>query len=149
MEKGVKCTRFHGYLKKHWKIYSLFIVFIYISIPLGLLNPYLSKLLIDDAYLNQDLNLFWIIVLLMALVYIFNTLFSIIKDFMAQHIQREITFDLTKNLFNHLQTLSLKFFKDKTSGELVYKINDDVNAVSWFVFSITTQILTLISTSKG
>jgi len=54
-------TRFNKYLYRYWKPQAIVIALGLVGLPLGLLNPYLTKLVIDKAYGNRDLKLFFVL----------------------------------------------------------------------------------------
>ena len=54
-------ARFNKYLYKYWKLEALVIALGLAAEPLTLVNPYLTKLIIDKAYGNKDLRLFFIL----------------------------------------------------------------------------------------
>ena len=67
-------TRFNRYLHKYWRLQAMVILFGLITVPLSLLNPYLTKLIIDRAYGNKDLKLFLILALIGGTIFVFNVL---------------------------------------------------------------------------
>lgn len=114
-----------------------------IAIPLSLLNPYLTKLVIDKAYAQKDIKLFLILAIAGGVVFVFQGLINSLSDYLAQRINQAVRFDLTKDIFRHLQSLPLSFFQDKSTGEHIYKIISDVSSVSNFICMAIPQIIAL------
>lgn len=104
--------RFNKYLYKYWKLQAAVILFGLITLPLGLLNPYLTKLIIDKAYGNKDLKLFLILAVIGGSIFIFNGLINSLSGYLSQRINRSVHLDMTKDLFKHLQSLPLSFFSN-------------------------------------
>jgi len=134
-------ARFNKYIRKYWKLQVIIISLELLVVPLGLLNPYLSKLVIDKAYAKRDLKLFLILLVIGASIFIFNGIVNFFKDYLSQRINRGVHFDMTKDLFKHLQSLPLSFFNDKSTGEHIYKISSDVGSVSSFVCNTIPEII--------
>ena len=97
--KNTNWKRFNKYLYKYWKLQATVIAFGLITMPLGLLNPYLTKLVIDKAYANKDLKLFLILVIIGGSIFVFNGLIQSLLSYLSQRINRGVSFDLTKGIF--------------------------------------------------
>ena len=61
---------------------------------LGLVNPYLSKLVIDKGIINKDLKAFVILVLIGAGIFILNGAIDALKQFLDRYIKNKVNFDL-------------------------------------------------------
>jgi len=136
-------TRFNKYLYKYWKLQAAVILFGLITLPLSLLNPYLTKLIIDKAYGNKDLKLFLMLAVIGGSIFIFNGLINSLSSYFSQRINRSVCFDITKDLFKHLQSLTLSFFSNRSTGEHIYRVSNDVHSVSDFVCNTIPQLITL------
>ena len=77
---------------------------------LGLVNPYLTKLVIDKGIANKDLRTFVILVLIGAGIFVLNGAVSGLKQFLDRYIRYKVNFDLNKKVFKHPPFLQ-KFFK--------------------------------------
>jgi len=93
--KNANWTRFNKYLYKYWKLQATVIALGLITMPLSLLNPYLTKLVIDKAYANKDLKLFLILVIIGGSIFVFNGLIQSLLSYLSQRINRVVSFDLT------------------------------------------------------
>jgi len=140
-------ARFQRYLYKYWKLEAAVIALGLISLPLSLVNPYLAKLIIDKAYPNKDFKLFLILVIISGLIFIFNGIITSLNSYLSQRINISVHFDLAKDLFRHLQGLSLSFFNNQTTAEHLYKLSSDVNSTSIFISNTLPQIITLLPRS--
>jgi len=135
--------RFNKYLYKYWKLEAAVILLGLVTLPLSLLNPYLTKLVLDNAYGNKDLKLFLILAVIGGSIYIFNSLMNSLSSYISQYINRKVNFDITEDLFKHLQSLSFGFFSNRSTGEHIYRINNDINSTSNFVCSTVPRALEL------
>ena len=100
-----------------------------LSTGLGLLQPYISKLLIDRALLRRDMHaLAWISgVLFVAVVAGFAL--NMLARYRYLEISAAMLFDMRAALFRHLQTLSPRFYARFRLGDLMSRLNSDVGEV--------------------
>ena len=139
-----KWRRFNFYLKKYKVSFFIIVGLTYLSIPLGLISPYLSKLMIDKAYVAKDLNMFIFLALISAGALILDQLIKIFKIYNFQHISREMRFDFKNDVFKHIQSLSVNFFKDNDSSRILYKIDKDINLICTFIYNFNLNIWTFL-----
>ncbi|OGX15736.1 MAG: hypothetical protein A2166_03150 [Omnitrophica WOR_2 bacterium RBG_13_41_10] len=137
--------RFNKYLYRYWKLQAAVITLGLIITPLVLLNPYLAKLIIDTAYTNKDLWLFFIIIFMGAGIFILAAFLNSLSSYLVCRIRLGIHFDLSRDLSNHIHSLALDFFHKKSSGEYLYRVTGDVPAVSAFLSNAIPQIITLFT----
>lgn len=117
----------------------------------SLLNPYLTKLVIDEGIGKKDLKLFILLALIGGSVFLLNELLSGIKNFLERYIKTRVDFDLNKKLYKHTQNLSFNWFSDKSTGEHLYKIDYDISTITDFItntlphalFTFTKLLFTL------
>lgn len=136
--------RFNRYLYKYWSLQATLILLGLFTLPFSLVNPYLSKFLIDNAYANKDIRSFLIIAVIGGCIFIFNGLMSSLNDYISQRIEIGVHFDITKDVFRHLQSLSMSFFNDKSTGEHLFRISNDIGTVVNFVCNLIPQIAILL-----
>ena len=114
-----------------------------VTTPLLLLNPYLTKLVIDKAYGEKDLQLFFILAAIGGTVFIVNGVIGSLTQYLSRYINRNVHFDMTADFFGHMQKLPLSFYNNHSTGEHIYRLNSDVRSVSEFVCNTIPQIVTL------
>lgn len=100
---------------------------------LSLFNPYLAKLAIDEVIGRKDLRSLVLIGLTGAGLFLFNNLVNNVKESLEEYINKKVHFDLNRELFEHIHRLSLSWFRNKTTGDHLYLIGNDVGAVTAFV----------------
>jgi ATP-binding cassette, subfamily B, bacterial len=117
---------------------------------LGIVNPYLLKLLIDNVIVGgqyQDLNLY---VGLMIVVPIVSGLIGVGQSYLNNVIGQNVMQDLRNALYAHLQRLPLRFFTATRTGEIQSRLANDVGGVQAVVTdtaaSVTSNIAITIST---
>jgi ATP-binding cassette subfamily B protein len=91
--------------------------------------PLTLKFLIDDALLARSQ---WMLVLILAVLAAAGLCVSVVGllyDRLYAHVSADILRDLRQNLFEHIQTLSLGFYRRTRTGELLARFSGDVVAV--------------------
>jgi len=136
--------RFSGYLLPYKGKVALMLFLIWIITLLGMVNPLLTKVLVDDVYKNKDMKLFLLLILVGVSLYFLKTGLGIAQSYLATYINERVTFDLRSKFYEHLHRLSLRFFEQRHTGEHMYRSINDVNAV---VSMVTNAVPTLITTT--
>ena len=136
-------TRFNRYLYKYWRLQTAVILMGAVTVLLSLVNPYLAKILVDKVYADRDMRLFLILGIIGGGIFVLSGFIGALATYFSRRINCRVGFDITRDVFRHLQSLSMSFFEDKSTGEHIYKINNDVNSVTGFVCNTTPQIVTL------
>jgi ATP-binding cassette subfamily B protein len=107
----------------------------------GLINPYLTKLIIDDGISKKDLKAFVIFVSLGAAVFLLTEFINGANRFLNQYVRVRISFDLNRQVFRKLRNLSFSWFQEKTRGEELYLLNHDIDTVTNFITTSFPQAL--------
>ena len=107
---------------------------------LGLINPILLKLLIDDAIPNHDLARLNLYVGLMIVIPIVSGLIGVGQSYLNNVIGQNVMQDLRNALYAHLQRLPLRFFTETRTGEIQSRLSNDVGGVQSVVTDTATSI---------
>ncbi len=124
--------------------YRLYIALVVIALGslLGLAGPYTLQFLIDAVFKNNDPKLLNQITLLLVGIFALQSLFYFVRAYLLSFIGERVMADLRIKLFSHLQFLSLSFFNERRTGELVSRLTNDVSTVRALV---TSDISTALS----
>ena len=117
---------------------------------LGLLSPLIFREIIDTALPNKDLNLLHLLAIAMVLIPIASGAIRIVQRKLNVSIGESVIYDLRVALYQHLQQMSLRFFTNTKTGELMSRLNNDVvgaqNAISNTIVGILTNLITVFAT---
>ncbi len=108
---------------------------------LGIINPYLLKLLIDDAIPRRDLGLLNLYVGLMILVPIVSGLIGVGQSYLNNVIGQRVMQDLRNALYAHLQRMPLRFFTETRTGEIQSRLANDVGGVQAVVTETASTVV--------
>jgi ATP-binding cassette subfamily B protein len=118
--------RVTGYLRPHRGRLLLVVAFSLFSTLLGLAQPYISKLLIDEALLRRNWNALVAIALLMVVVTVLGFALNILASFRYVQVSAAVLFDMRLALYQHLQRLSPRFYARTRLGDIVSRLNNDI-----------------------
>ena len=117
---------------------------------LGLVNPILLKLLIDDAIPSLDFGRLNLYVGLMIGIPVVSGLIGLGQGYLNNVIGQNVMQDLRGALYAHLQRMPLKFFTETKTGEIQSRLANDVGGVQGVVTdtasSLTSNLAIAIST---
>ena len=120
------------------------------SSVVGLANPYLLKLLIDDAIPKRDLGLLAIYAGLMVVVPILNGGIGLAQAWLTASVGQFVMRDLRNALFAHVQSMPIRFFSETRTGEIQSRLTNDVSGVQSVVSdaaaNLASRIAVVVST---
>jgi len=120
---------------------------IVVTTLLGLIPPLLVRNVIDVALPQSDLRRISLLALGMLFVPLSAGLLGVVQRYLASLIGEGVICDLRSSLFAHLHRMSLRFFTNTKTGELISRMNNDVigaqRAVSGTIADLFTNVITL------
>ncbi|MDB5994526.1 MAG: transporter, transrane region [Pseudomonas sp.] len=115
---------------------------------LVLVQPWLTKLLIDDGLLARNFSMLVLIAGLMILAGLLGTALSGINRYLHTRLSGRILFSLRDDLYRHLQTLSPSFYGQRRIGDLMSRLDGDVAEIQRFavdsLFSAVSSVIGLV-----
>ncbi|MCD8835708.1 ABC transporter ATP-binding protein [Mammaliicoccus sciuri] len=146
-----------GTLLNIWKLIDekriqliVVILMIICSSILSLVGPFLIGHIIDTKIIPKELNGLPQYIILLAIVYIMLSVTSYIGSFMMVSIAQRTVYLLRNQLFKHFQTLPVAYYDQKQHGELMSRMQNDIENVSQVLNSsfiqFTSSVVTLIGT---
>jgi len=130
---------------------SILLVTILLTTGLGLLTPLIFRDLIDNALQPPgDAERLNLLALGLVAIPVISGVIRVYQRRINAQIGEGVIYDLRVALFSHLQKMSLRFFTNTKSGELISRLNNDVvdaqRAISSTIVDIITNIITVIAT---
>jgi ATP-binding cassette subfamily B protein len=120
---------------------AITILAIIVVAVIGLVNPYLLKLIIDEAIPNRDLDRLYVYVGLMIALPIVTGLIGVGQTWLNTVIGQNVMQDLRNALYGHLQRMPLRFFTSTRTGEIQARLSSDVGGVQQVVTDTATSIV--------
>ena len=144
--KNVRGTllRIWDYLKHQGWALAGTTLLVAISSITGLLGPFLMGKAVDDNILKGDTQGLLRTALLMLGVYIVTSSVSWLQTYVMSAASQQAVRDIRNELFAKLQTLSLRYFDQRTHGELMSRLSNDVENISVVITSSVTGLLSSV-----
>ena len=141
-------TRLALYLSPYKLTLAVVLLFVIAYISLGLLQPYLIGRAIDQYISVKRLDGLAQLALLLLGAYLLDNAFQAASSWLMARISQDALRRLRRDLFEHLQKLSIAFFDRHTAGELMSRLTNDIDAinqaVSQNVVSLVASVLSLV-----
>ncbi|MEO8397458.1 MAG: ABC transporter transmembrane domain-containing protein, partial [Chloroflexota bacterium] len=115
-----------GYAKPYRTLIIIGLVLILIQSGIGLLTPLIFRDLIDHTLPSGDAPHLNVLAFALILIPIFSSSIGVVIRRVNARIGEGVIYDLRVSLFTHLQRMSLRFFTNTKSGELMSRLNNDV-----------------------
>jgi ATP-binding cassette subfamily B protein len=139
-----------SYARPYRKHLVIVLVTIVIITLLSLLPPLVMRQLIDVAIPNEDLQLVTMLGLAMVAVPLINGIVGVLQRRETAYVGEGIIHDLRMELYDHLQAMSLGFFTNTKTGELMSRLNSDVvgaqQAVSSTFVTLVSNVFAVVAT---
>lgn len=117
------------HLLKYWYAYLLALICIITAVSLDMLSPQVTKRVIDEVIIGRDMELLPKLLLLIFIIGLGRCIFQYLKELIFDLVSSRIATKIRKDLFTHIQSLSLSFFDKNNSGELMSRVKDDVDRI--------------------
>ncbi|MBA1376298.1 ABC transporter ATP-binding protein [Pseudomonas brassicacearum] len=115
---------------------------------LVLVQPWLTKLLIDDGLLARNFAMLVLVAGLMIAAGLVGTALSGINRYLHTRLSGRILFALRDDLYRHLQTLSPGFYGQRRIGDLMSRLDGDIAEIQRFavdsLFSAVSSVIGLV-----
>ena len=123
---------------------------IVITTGLGLLTPLIFRDLIDNTIPNEDTQRLHLLALGLVAIPLVSGGFRVIQRHLNASVGEGVIYDLRVALYDHLQKMSLRFYTNTRTGELMSRLNNDVidaqRAISSTIVEIVTNLITVVAT---
>ncbi|MGY0692521.1 ABC transporter ATP-binding protein [Virgibacillus sp. FSP13] len=124
-----------------WKIiWTVLIGILKFAIPL--LLPLILKYVIDNIIGANDMSdsakinrLFWVMGIAFVVFLVLRPPIEYIRQYLAQWVGNKILYDIRDRLFDHIQKLSLRFYSQTKTGEIISRVIHDVEQSKIFVIT--------------
>jgi ATP-binding cassette subfamily B protein len=144
--EGKTLRRIAGFFKPYRARLGFIAVLILLSVSIGVINPILLKLVIDNLTGPQDLTLLWLQCGLMIVLPIITSAIGVWQSYLSNVVGQRVMNDLRLALYRHLQWMPLRFFTDTRTGEIQSRIANDVGGVQAVVTDTAASVLSNVAT---
>ena len=132
-----------------WQVAAV-LAMILVTAGLGVAPSLLTKVVFDRALFpasgHRDLHLLYILVGVMVAIPLVSAVISVAQTYLTTVVGQRVMQDLRNRLYEHLQSMSLRFFTDTRTGELQSRLQNDVGGVQSVVTNTASSVLSNIVT---
>lgn len=118
-----------SYVQEHFWTYTMAVIFMIIAIALDMMFPKITELIVNEVIIGRDFTRFYLFLGAILLIGIGRSVFGYIKEFTFDKNCITIGTEMRKDLFDHIQSLSLDYFDDANTGELMARVKDDIDKI--------------------
>ncbi|MFA7124079.1 MAG: ABC transporter ATP-binding protein, partial [Candidatus Delongbacteria bacterium] len=123
-------------------LFSLLIFLLFYNV-LSTALPYLTfTVILDDFLPNHDFKSINFVVMIIVFMVLIMAFIDFLVGYIMSYMGSMITFDIRNYLLRHLEGLSLKFYSDRHSGEILERLNIDVAAIQNI---LTIEVISLVT----
>ena len=134
-------------LRPHWKWVVGFLLCIAVVSAIDSYTTFLSKRIIDDGIIAGSREAIVRTVLIYASVIFFQSVSTFGFIYLVGILAERVRYDLRKEMFNHLQQLSLSYFSQTPVGWIMARLTSDTERLSdlltWGILDVTWAVINI------
>ncbi|MBX2968297.1 MAG: ABC transporter ATP-binding protein [Cyclobacteriaceae bacterium] len=135
-------------MKPFWKYQVVLFVLLMISNAAALASPYILKLFIDEVIPERNIDLLWTLVGSLGILYVLRVGVTFLADYLYTWIGNQVMINMSMSLFDHILRLPIQYFRQNSAGDLVHRIDKEVEqiqrALTGSLISALNNIITVI-----
>jgi ATP-binding cassette subfamily B protein len=139
--KRVVLASIWSFLNKTFDLAPPFLIGLAVDVVANQGDSFLASLGIEDPKMQ-------IVAIALAtfIVWGFESLFDYLAQVEWRNLAQAIQHDLRVDTYEHLQELDVEYFEDRSTGDLMAVLNDDVNQLERFLDIGANEVIQLITT---
>ena len=112
------------YLKQDYKVIKKIIIMSILIVLLALLSNYATKIIVDNLLINYEYEKIIYFSLTFLSIMFVKSILSFIRNNILIDASNKISINMLSDMFYHILNLPYYFFKNKSTGEVISRIND-------------------------
>ena len=132
-----------------WRVVGLLLTILLITV-ISLISPLLFRQMIDVAIPTGDTQMITLLALGMMAIPLVNGVIGVGQRWLNSQIGEGVIFDLRRDLYAHMQNMSLRFFTQTRTGEIMSRLNNDVigaqRAISDTAVTFISNLVSVVAT---
>jgi ATP-binding cassette subfamily B protein/subfamily B ATP-binding cassette protein MsbA len=142
-------ARVLSYLKPYQKGVATTLFLAIVTTLMDLVPPWLIKLVVDSLVESKESLWIYSPIVGLAGIYLARNYTNHQRIMINNRVEQNVVFDLRSDVYRALQNLSLNYFENRSTGELMSRANDDVNYVERIFIDGVEQVVTATLTLAG
>ncbi len=120
-------------LLPHGRRISIVLGMLFGLVLVNLAPPFMLKVLVDEVFANGRILFLWMVLAGFLTVYIARQVLFFNSKFKIVQLGENVAFSLRKRLFEQLQQMSLKFYRQNNPGKVSSRVMNDSFVVQQFI----------------
>ena len=129
-----------SYIVKNWWRYLIGMTALGASVAFDIWSPLVIAAIVDDVIIGHETALLWRYLCYILIIGFGRAISQYVKEFTMDVTGAGVACDIRRNLFGHIQRLGRQYFDRNNTGELMARVNDDVNRL-WDVFGFVGMLV--------
>ena len=142
--------RLLSYIRPYWTSFALSLAAMFV-VSVGNLIPTIigGRVVIDQILVDRNVSrLHWVVIILIG-VHLVKSIAIMVAEWLSHEIAENIIFDMRTQIYTHLQKLSYRFHKDNSTGELMSRVVNDIDALRDMLAHSPNMIIVNLLTFLG
>ena len=143
--------RLFSYLIPYWKRVTVAAVCMLAVAWMNLIPPWLTKVIIDEVFATNDWGMLHTIALILIVSYAVKYVAMYWQHQISHVVAEKVVLRIRTQLYEHLQTMSIRFFRERQTGEIMSRVVADTEALREMIAHtaniFVTQTLTFLGIS--
>ncbi|MBN1536105.1 MAG: ABC transporter ATP-binding protein [Anaerolineales bacterium] len=142
-----------SYARKYTLILCFTALSMILLVGVQLLIPWIIRILIasvaDLSYSPQTMRLVTQLTLLVLAIYVVRAVMQFLRSYLAHIAGWGVVADVRKYIYDHMQRLSLQFYEDKQTGQLMSRMVNDTDLFEQLIAHAIPEVLVNVITFIG
>ncbi|EMS72843.1 ABC transporter ATP-binding protein [Ruminiclostridium cellobioparum] len=125
-------ARLMGYYRPYLPLLLLSMVLVLVINAAVLIKPYIIKHVID-SYITKGINdrsALWTMGIIYFVLVVIGAIFTYAQSYILTYVGQKIMFNIRNSLFTHIQNMSMSFFDRNSTGRILTRVTNDVEALN-------------------
>ncbi|WP_352419741.1 ABC transporter ATP-binding protein [Proteiniborus sp.] len=122
--------KFISYYRPHWKLFLLDMACAFLIAALDLVFPIVTRDVINNIIPEGRIRTLFIITGVLVVLYIVRYIANYIVDYYGHVVGTRMEFDMRKEIFSHIQSLSFSYFDNTKTGHIMSRIVNDLREIT-------------------
>jgi len=93
------------------------------------MSVYVLKPIVDEVFISRDYWMLWAVIIALPVIVGLKACAAYIQNYLMSWIGQRVTQEIREDLFRHLHRLSLDYFLERKSGEVLARVTNDLTIV--------------------
>ena len=138
--------RIASYLKPYKFQFALVFITILLSAAIGLLPSIITGRIVDQALVGKNLDLLVKLLIAAFATMALSQIISVLESYINAWISARIIFDMKNQMYAHLQSMPHSFFTTEKQGDIITRMNSDIDGVSSVISGTLTSVVSNVAT---